>query len=124
PYPTVGDITLSLCLLPAFFHFLRCILFPRDASPDSPLDRQVMKLGFVIANTFMFVSFLGPVLYYLWVETGTGNSNFFYAVTLAYAIAASLLVSETIGLALQWDYTSKHRLPMFPSPSAAPPQPV
>jgi hypothetical protein len=48
------------------------------------------------------------------METGMGNANFYYALTLAYAIASTWLLSDVLSLSLRWDYTSKHNIFMDP----------
>ena len=36
---------------------------------------------------FLIASVLCPVLWYLWVQAGSANANFFFAITLTYALA-------------------------------------
>ncbi len=77
PYPSVGDTALFLGLMPLFRH-----VFP------------LMRYTFVVAATIMYATFLGPVFYHLWIYAGSGNANFFYAITLVWSLGQSLLVSD------------------------------
>ena len=77
PYPSVADTSLFLGLLPLFRHV-------------SPL----MRYSFVVGATVAYAVFLGPAFYYLWIYAGSGNANFFYAITLVWALVQSLLVSD------------------------------
>lgn len=77
PYPSVADTSLFLGLLPLFRH-----VFP------------LMRYSFVVGATVAYAVFLGPAFYYLWIYAGSGNANFFYAITLVWALVQSLLVSD------------------------------
>lgn len=77
PYPAVGDTALFLALVPLFRH-----VFP------------LMRYTLVIAATIMYATFLGPTFYHLWIYAGSGNANFFYAITLVWSLGQSLLVSD------------------------------
>ncbi|SPO02421.1 related to cell division control protein CDC91 [Cephalotrichum gorgonifer] len=77
PYPSVADMSLFLGLVPLYMHV-------------APL----MRYSFVASGTMMYASVLGPAFYYLWIYAGSGNANFFYAVTLVWSVGQSLLVSD------------------------------
>ncbi|CAK7206427.1 hypothetical protein SEUCBS139899_009221 [Sporothrix eucalyptigena] len=77
PYPSIGDTSLFLALVPLFRH-----IFP------------LMRYTFVVAATIMYATFLGPAFYHLWIYAGSGNANFFYAITLVWSLGQSLLVSD------------------------------
>ncbi|KAI1196215.1 GPI transamidase component-like protein [Nemania serpens] len=77
PYPSIADISLFLAVVPLFRH-----VFP------------LMRYTFFAASTILYSSFLGPAFYYLWIYAGSGNANFFYAITLVWSLGQSLLVSD------------------------------
>ncbi|PHH67808.1 hypothetical protein CDD80_500 [Ophiocordyceps camponoti-rufipedis] len=77
PYPCIGDTSLFLAMLPLFWH-----LFP------------LMRYTFVASATILYATFLGPAFYHLWIYAGSGNANFFYAITLVWSLGQSLLVSD------------------------------
>ena len=77
PYPSISDASLFLGMVPLFRH-----LFP------------LMRYTFLAASTMMYASFLGPAFYHLWIYAGSGNANFFYAITLVWSLGQSLLVSD------------------------------
>lgn len=77
PYPSIGDTALFLALVPLFRH-----VFP------------LMRYTFFVAATIMYATFLGPAFYHLWIYAGSGNANFFYAITLVWSLGQSLLVSD------------------------------
>ena len=77
PYPSISDTSLFLALVPLYRH-----VFP------------LMRYTFVIAAVVMYASFLGPAFYHLWVYAGSGNANFFYAITLVWGLGLSLLVCD------------------------------
>ncbi|KAI0020731.1 PIG-U-domain-containing protein [Xylariomycetidae sp. FL0641] len=77
PYPSIADASLFLGLVPLFRH-----VFP------------LMRYSFFAASTILYSSFLGPAFYHLWIYAGSGNANFFYAITLVWSLGQSLLVSD------------------------------
>lgn len=77
PYPSVPDTSLFLAMLPLFRHVL-----------------PLMRYTFVATSTLLYATFLGPAFYHLWIYAGSGNANFFYAITLVWSLGQSLLVSD------------------------------
>jgi len=41
--------------------------------------------GVFTATSLLLLAYLGPTMWYLWMDLGTGNANFFYAITLLWA---------------------------------------
>jgi hypothetical protein len=41
-----------------------------------------------------------PILHSLWLESGTGNANFFYAATLVYSLGCGMAVVDILGAGL------------------------
>lgn len=77
PYPSIADTALFLGMFPLYRH-----LFP------------LMRYSFVASSTVLYATFLGPAFYHLWIYAGSGNANFFYAITLVWSLGQSLLVSD------------------------------
>lgn len=77
PYPSIADTSLFLSLVPCFRH-----VFP------------LLRYSFVTASVVLYGTFLGPAFYHLWIYAGSGNANFFYAITLVWSLGLSLLVSD------------------------------
>ena len=77
PYPAISDASLFLGLLPLFWH-----IFP------------LMRYSYVASATLLYATFLGPAFYHLWIYAGSGNANFFYAITLVWSLGQSLLVTD------------------------------
>jgi len=77
PYPSTSDASLFFALLPLYRH-----VFP------------LMRYAFVVAAAVLYATFLGPAFYHLWIYAGSGNANFFYAITLVWSLGLSLLVSD------------------------------
>lgn len=88
PYPSLASTVLFLSLLPLYRH-----LFP------------LMRYTFLSFSTMLFSVVLGPAFYYLWVYAGSGNANFFYAITLVWGLGVSILVADTLfaGLRDEWE---------------------
>ncbi|XP_072371285.1 phosphatidylinositol glycan anchor biosynthesis class U protein isoform X2 [Scyliorhinus torazame] len=76
-YPTVGDVALYMAFLPMWNHLYRFL-------------RNI----FVVTCMLISSSVLFPVLWHLWIYAGSANSNFYYAITLAFNVGQILLVSD------------------------------
>ncbi|KAG0039493.1 hypothetical protein BGZ82_008004 [Podila clonocystis] len=86
-YPSVGDASLYLGLLPLCSEIFK-----------------YMRYSFLIVNLFLYSSFLAPIFWYLWVYVGSGNANFFYAIGLVYGIAEIILMIDTTFALLRRDF--------------------
>ncbi|KAJ3045481.1 hypothetical protein HDV00_009134 [Rhizophlyctis rosea] len=69
-YPSVADIALSI----SFF------------SMHSELFKY-MRNVYLSTNGLIYASVLGPLFHNLWLYAGSGNANFFFAITLVWAMA-------------------------------------
>ncbi|KAL4913421.1 GPI transamidase subunit PIG-U [Aspergillus aurantiobrunneus] len=88
PYPSISDASLYFALLPLYRH-----LFP------------LMRYTFFSVSALLYASLLGPAFYHLWIYAGSGNANFFYAITLVWSLGLSLILADTIFAALrdEWE---------------------
>jgi len=88
PYPSVSDFSLFLGLLPLYRH-----VFP------------LMRYTFLASSAILYTSLLGPAFYYLWIYAGSGNANFFYAITLVWSLGLSVLVADSLFAVLrdEWE---------------------
>ncbi|KAJ5617746.1 hypothetical protein N7537_002860 [Penicillium hordei] len=88
PYPSISDASLFFALLPLYRH-----LFP------------LMRYTFFAGSAILYSSLLGPAFYHLWIYAGSGNANFFYAITLVWSLGLSILLADTVFAALrdEWE---------------------
>lgn len=88
PYPSISDTSLFLAMVPLYRH-----VFP------------LMRYTFVSAAVILYATFLGPTFYHLWIYAGSGNANFFYAITLVWGLGQSLLVCDLMFAVLrdEWE---------------------
>jgi GPI-anchor transamidase subunit U len=88
PYPSIADTSLFLALVSCFRH-----IFP------------LLRYSFLTGSMILYSAFLGPAFYHLWIYAGSGNANFFYAITLVWSLGQSLLVSDLAFAALrdEWE---------------------
>ncbi|OCF33002.1 hypothetical protein I316_05340 [Kwoniella heveanensis BCC8398] len=83
-YPALGDMALWAGLLSCFPEIV------------SNLRHPLFTL-----TVHLYTSILLPLLHSLWLLTGTGNANFFYAATMVYGLNASLAVVDVLGAGLR-----------------------
>lgn len=87
PYPEASDLGLYLTLLVA----------------NKPIfDLLEYKVVEIIG--LVYVSVLARTFYYLWIYMGSGNSNFYFAITLVYASVMAILFSDSTWCAIRYGY--------------------
>lgn len=86
-YPEVGDIGFYFTLLALF-------------KPIFPL----LKYGIPVTLALLYSAALAPTFYHLWIYLGSGNSNFFYAITLVYSLAMTIMLSDSVWAAIRLQY--------------------
>ncbi|CAJ0577732.1 unnamed protein product, partial [Mesorhabditis spiculigera] len=79
PYPTLGDAAVYMALLPLLHHLF-------------PLMRQALAIGATVVTCVALM----PVMWHLWAVSGSGNANFYFAVTLIYNLAQVFLLTDII----------------------------
>ena len=64
-----------------------------------------MRYTFFATSALLYATLLGPAFYHLWIYAGSGNANFFYAITLVWSLGLSIIVADTIFAALrdEWE---------------------
>jgi phosphatidylinositol glycan class U len=64
-----------------------------------------MRYTFFAVSAILYSTLLGPAFYHLWIYAGSGNANFFYAITLVWSLGLSILLADTIFAALrdEWE---------------------
>lgn len=56
----------------------------------------------------LVTSVLSPILWHLWIYTGSANANFFFATTLAFATAQIFLLTDVLFAQAKYDYHLKN----------------
>lgn len=64
-----------------------------------------MRYTFFAASAILYSTLLGPAFYHLWIYAGSGNANFFYAITLVWSLGISVLLADVVFAALrdEWE---------------------
>lgn len=52
-------------------------------------------------TVYLYTALLLPLLHSLWLLTGTGNANFFYAATMVHGLNSSLAIVDVVGGAIR-----------------------
>ncbi|RKP11212.1 GPI transamidase subunit PIG-U [Thamnocephalis sphaerospora] len=90
-YPSWGDTVLHLAFLPLFTELF-----------------QYLRYSYVIALVYAFSSALAVVFYHVWINLGTGNANFFFAITLVHALGQIMLIVDTTYAMLRREFVLQH----------------
>ncbi|VDN50810.1 unnamed protein product [Dracunculus medinensis] len=78
-YPTVSDNLIYLCLLPVFISL-----------------HKYLRWELIIGGTMVSCLILAPIMWRMWVTTGSGNANFYFAIALCYSVAQILLLTDLL----------------------------
>jgi GPI-anchor transamidase subunit U len=64
-----------------------------------------MRYAFIASSGLLYASLLGPAFYYLWIYAGSGNANFFYAITLVWSLGLAMVVGDSLFAVLrdEWE---------------------
>nr|CAB3264869.1 phosphatidylinositol glycan anchor biosynthesis class U protein [Phallusia mammillata] len=84
-YPSVGDASLWLCLLPLWSHTFSYLRYPS-----------------VTGAMLLTSTILCPVMWHMWINAHSANANFYFAATLAYTTALVLITTDTAMAYLNW----------------------
>ncbi|KAJ3283428.1 hypothetical protein HK104_010389 [Borealophlyctis nickersoniae] len=69
---------------------------------------KYMRNLFLACSTLIYASLLGPLFFNLWLYAGSGNANFFYAITLVFALAQIILVTDAAHAMLRREWERMH----------------
>ena len=56
-------------------------------------------------------SIVGPILWHLWIHSGSANANFYFSMTLVYNLAQIFLVTDVMYAFMAHQYDLLHGLP-------------
>jgi phosphatidylinositol glycan class U len=102
PYANVGDAGFWLSLLSMYGHVHEreySLPLPDHIYSTQPTDvvnTTVSRYAFPAISALIYTTLLGPAFYYLWVYAGSGNANFFYAITLVWSLALSVILADMV----------------------------
>ena len=54
------------------------------------------RYTFPALAALLYTTLLGPAFHHLWIYAGSGNANFFYAITLVWALALLILMTDAV----------------------------
>lgn len=90
-YPCVGDVGFVLALFPFWTHLF-----------------DYMQQGFLVGVNILVSSALGPIVWHLWIYSRSANANFYFGVTLAFAVAQIFLITDVLFAYVKREFSLKH----------------
>lgn len=69
------------------------------------LTSLVTRYTFLAASVLLYSALLGPAFYHIWIYAGSGNANFFYAITLVWSLGLGMIVGDSLFAVLrdEWE---------------------
>ena len=67
-----------------------------------------MRYAFVTVSAVLYATLLGPAFYHLWIYAGSGNANFFYAITLVWSLSMTVIVNDALFAALRDEWETEN----------------
>jgi len=106
PYANIGDAGASMAMLGLYGHVFECkiaAVFDRNLLIDISVTRYV----FPALSALLYTLMLGPAFYHLWIYAGSGNANFFYAITLVWSLGNVVVLADVLYAILrdEWEVT-------------------
>ncbi|XP_019865192.1 phosphatidylinositol glycan anchor biosynthesis class U protein [Aethina tumida] len=90
-YPCIGDVGFVISLLPSFMYLFR-----------------FCQQGFPASVVYIITTTLAPILWHLWIYCNSANANFYFGVTLAFAIAQIFLLTDVLFAQVKREYYLKN----------------
>lgn len=90
-YPCIGDVGFYMSLLPLWKHLF-----------------QYTQQGFVIGCFMLFCTVFAPTVWYQWIYSRSANANFYFGVTLAFAIAQIFLLTDILFASVKHEFAIRH----------------
>lgn len=69
-----------------------------------------MQQGFVIGCIILICTGFAPIVWYQWIFARSANANFYFGVTLAFAVAQIFLLTDILFASTKYDFASKHNI--------------
>lgn len=63
---------------------------------ERELTDTVTRYLFPALSTLFYTTLFGPAFHYLWIYAGSGNANFFYAITLVWSLGLVVLLADVL----------------------------
>uniref|UniRef100_A0A915DYB6 Uncharacterized protein n=1 Tax=Ditylenchus dipsaci TaxID=166011 RepID=A0A915DYB6_9BILA len=83
-YPSYAETALYLPFIAAFFEL-----------------HKFIRYGLVLGSTLVASLILTPIMWRMWVDTGTGNANFFFAIGWVFSIAQIFIFADLVSAYLR-----------------------
>jgi len=100
-YPQLGDHAAWTALLACFPEIVPCKPTVYLTCSRYRVLIADLRHPLFTASVHLYTSILLPLLHSLWLLTGAGNANFFYAATMVYGLNASLAVVDVVSAAFK-----------------------
>ena len=65
------------------------------------------RYTFPVLAALLYCLLLGPAFHHLWIYAGSGNANFFYAITLVWNLALLMSLADTLYAVLRDEWESE-----------------
>ncbi|XP_060832375.1 phosphatidylinositol glycan anchor biosynthesis class U protein [Bombus pascuorum] len=90
-YPCIGDVGFYISLLPLWKHLF-----------------QYTQQGFIVGSFMLFCTVFAPTVWYQWIYSRSANANFYFGVTLAFAIAQIFLLTDILFASVKHEFAVRH----------------
>lgn len=112
-YPCIGDVGFYMSLLPLWKHLFQCkyisylnIKYYNICKNDFFFTDT--QQGFIVGCFMLFCTIFAPTVWYQWIYSRSANANFYFGVTLAFAIAQIFLVTDILFASVKHEFAVRH----------------
>lgn len=96
PYLTLSDPGLFISMISLFPEIYPCTFVHLPQNVISTYIPPDLRHPIVTTLLHLHASLLLPLFHHLWLAQGTGNANFFYAITLVFGISNGAALIDCI----------------------------
>lgn len=90
-YPCVGDVGFYMSLLPLWKHVF-----------------QHTQQIFTVGCFMMFCTVFAPTVWYQWIYSRSANANFYFGVTIAFAVAQIFLLTDILFANIKHEFATRY----------------
>ena len=69
-----------------------------------------MQQGFIVGCFLLFCTVFAPTVWHQWIYSRSANANFYFGVTLAFAIAQIFLLTDILFASVKREFALRHGL--------------
>ncbi|KAI1724792.1 GPI transamidase subunit PIG-U domain-containing protein [Ditylenchus destructor] len=102
PYVLAVSLLMFIAIFSSYPSYAETALYLPYIAAFTDMHKYI-RHGLVLGSTLVATVVLTPIMWRIWVETGTGNANFFFAITWVFNLAQIFILADFVGAYLRFN---------------------